>query len=411
MRFLILTQYFLPEPGAAQVRLSAIARRLIRSGHKVEVVTGMPNYPLGRIAEKYRHSLYRLESWEGIPVHRVWLYPAQGAGLKRILNYISFVLTSLVGLARSQKPDYLFVESPPLFLAIPGIVAARLWNIPWIFNVADLWPDSVAEMNLLPSGWLLRSAAALERWTYRNATYVTAVTWAIRRQLRTEKAVPERKILFLPNGVDTELFRPLPRDLSLLQHLRLQNKQVVIFPGTHGYAHGMESILQAAEQLRGTDNVHFLLIGSGSVKLKLITEAQRLGLRNITFHDPVPPEDISRFISIAFCGLVTMRNIPLLRDARPVKALAIMGCAKPLVLAVGEASGTFVRQAKAGLVVPIEKPDAIANAIRHLVDHPEEATQLGRNGRSYVYHNLRWSILVDQWLQELQQEPCGLHKG
>lgn len=401
MRFLILTQYFAPEPGAAQVRLAAFAQQLVRAGHEVEIVTAMPNYPMGRILDGYRRSFYRFEQWDGIPTHRLWLYPSQGAGLRRMLNYGSFVLTSLVGLAKSRKPDYLFVESPPLFLSVPGFLAARLWGVPWIFNVADLWPDSVAEMQLLHSGWLLRAASVLEKWTYRHATYVSAVTWAIRQQLRTEKCVPQEKVLFLPNGIDTELFRPLPPDRGLLRRLGLEDKQVVIFPGTHGYAHSMESILQAAERLRHDENIHFLLVGSGSAKPQLMSAAQKLGLRNMTFLDPVPQEEIPQFISIACCGLVSMRDIPLLQDARPVKALAIMGCGKPVILAVGRGSGSFVKQAQAGLVVPVDEPDAIAGAIRYLVDHPANATQLGCNARSYVCQNLQWPRLVDEWLGQL----------
>jgi glycosyltransferase involved in cell wall biosynthesis len=265
-----------------------------------------------------------------------------------------------------------------------------------------MWPDSVAEMQLLRSGWLLRAASALEKWIYRRASHVTAVTWAIRQQLSNEKSVPEEKLLFLPNGVDTELFRPVPPDTALQQQLGLEGKQVVIFPGTHGYAHAMENVLHAAEKLRDVENIHFLLIGSGSAKPKLMFEARNLGLRNMTFLDPVPAKQIPRFISIAFCGLVSMRDIPLLQDARPVKSLAVMGCGKPVVLAVGRDSGTFVKQARAGLVVPIGEPDAIASAIRYLADHPAEAAQLGYNARSYVEQNLRWSTLVDNWLQQLR---------
>jgi colanic acid biosynthesis glycosyl transferase WcaI len=401
VRFLILTQYFAPEPGAAQVRLAALAEQLVRAGHEVEIVTAMPNYPSGRILERYRHSYYRSELWKSILIHRVWLYPSQGVGFGRMINYGSFVLSCLIGLAKSRKPDYLFVESPPLFLSLPGFIAARFWGVPWIFNVADLWPDSVAEMQLLHSGWLLRAASVLEKWTYRHATYVSAVTWAIRQQLLTEKCVPQEKLLFLPNGIDAELFRPLPPDQGLLRRLGLEDKQVVIFPGTHGYAHSVESILQAAERLRHDENIHFLLIGSGSAKPQLMCAAQKLGLRNMTFLDPVPPEQIPQFISIACCGLVSMRDIPLLQDARPVKALAIMGCGKPVILAVGRGSGSFVKQAQAGLVVPVDEPDAIAEAIRYLADHPEEAARLGCNGRSYVCQNLQWSGLVDEWLGQL----------
>ena len=410
MRFLILSQYFAPEPGAPQVRLAAFARQLVRAGHGVEVVTAMPNYPHGRMADGYRHRFYRREEWDGVTVHRLWLYASQGAGPRRMLNYASFVFTSLVGLARARKPDYLFVESPPLFLSIPAFFAAKFWGVPWIFNISDLWPDSVAELNILRTGWLLHAAFALERWTYRCATHISAVTWGIHEQLRSEKGVPEHKLLFLPNGVDTDLFKPLPRDEALLRRLGLEDKQVVIFPGTQSYAHGMESVLRAAEKLRHHENIQFLLVGSGSAKPQLQADAQRLGLRNITFLDPVPPEQIPRFISIAACGLVSLRDIPLFQEARPVKALTVMGCGKPLVFAVGRDAGSFVREAQAGWVVPVDEPDAIAGAIRYLVEHPAEAAQCGRNGRDYVCRKLQWPALVDSWLKQLLP-PLPPHMG
>lgn len=401
MKFLILTQYFAPEPGAAQVRLAAIVRQLVRAGQEVEIVTAMPNYPRGQIFDGYRRTLYRLDHWDGIPVHRVWVYASQGAGFKRMLNYASFTLTCLFGLLAAQKPDYIFVESPPLFLSVPGFLAAHHWKTPWIFNVADLWPDSIAEMHLLSIGWLMRAAFALERWTYKHATFVNAVTWGIHEQLRLEKHVPVEKLTFLPNGVDTDLFAPMTPDTSLLRRLGLEGKRVVIFPGTHGYAHGVESILRAAEKLRDDTHIHFLLLGAGSAKSSLVDQAKELGLQNITFLDPVSPEEVPRYIAISCCGLVTMRDMPLLKDARPVKALAIMGCAKPVVLAVGRGSGSFLKDAQGGLVVPIDDPDIIAIAIRYFADHPAEAAQYGRRGRAYVCRNLQWSTLVNDWLQQL----------
>jgi colanic acid biosynthesis glycosyl transferase WcaI len=214
----------------------------------------------------------------------------------------------------------------------------------------------------------------------------------------------------LPNGVDTDLFKPLPRNEALLRCLGLEGKQVVIFPGTQGYAHGMESVLRTAEKLRHHENIHFLLVGSGSAKRQLQADAQRLGLRNMTFLDPVPPEQIPQLISIAACGLVTQRNTPLFREARSVKALTVMSCGKPLVFAVGRDAGSFVKEAQGGLVVPVEEPDAIADAILCLLDHPAEAAQFGRNGRDYVCRKLQWTALVDSWLQQLLP-PLPPHIG
>lgn len=141
-----------PEIGAAQVRLASVIRELVRLGHQVEVLTAMPNYPTGHVFDGYRGKLWLEEDWEGVRVVRTWIYPAMGTGPKRLFNYFSFVLSALGGLLKVQKPDYIFVESPPLFLSLTGYLASRRFGVPFIFNIADLWPDSVRQLGLMKEG-------------------------------------------------------------------------------------------------------------------------------------------------------------------------------------------------------------------------------------------------------------------
>ena len=180
MRILILTQYFTPEIGGPQTRLMSMATELKRLGHEVEIVTGMPNYPRGEIFPGYLGRIYCREDFAGIVVHRVWLYAAMGGGLSRMLNYGSFTVTALFGLMRAKKPDYIFVESPPLLLSISGYIAGSLRGAPFILNVADLWPDAIVEGGFIRSKFLIRCMEALEKWSYRKAAYVNAVTEGIR---------------------------------------------------------------------------------------------------------------------------------------------------------------------------------------------------------------------------------------
>lgn len=228
MKFLFLTQYFPPEVGAPQVRLASLVRELARRGHGIEIVTAFPNYPTGAIFPGFRGRFYRRDIWEGLTVHRIWIYPSMGGGLKRILNYLSFTLSCAWGLVRSHRADFVFVESPPLFLSVPGWIAARLCKSKLIFNVADLWPDSVEQLGLMRDGLFLRLARALEARSYRQATYVNAVTEKMRQVLLVRKNVPPEKVLFLPNGVDTGLFRPTPPDGRLARRLGLEGKRVVL---------------------------------------------------------------------------------------------------------------------------------------------------------------------------------------
>lgn len=408
MRFLFLTQYFPPEIGAPQVRLAALVRELIRLGHEVEVVTALPNHPTGRIFPEYRGKWYVREAWEGVPVHRIWLYASIGAGIRRVFNYMSYTFTSLIGLMCAKHPDYIFVESPPLFLSIPGWVASRIWQVPMIFNVADLWPDSVRDLGLMKNGALLKFAYWLEAWSYRKAAFINAVTEGIRTTLVNHKGLPIDKVLFLPNGVDTELFRSREPDLDLQESLGLLGKKVILYAGTHGFAHGLEVAIKAAKILESQgSNIQFVFVGDGSEKARIVNMAQAMDCNNVRFLDPSPPSYIARLYSFSIAGLSTLKNNPLFEGTRPVKIFSAMASGKPVIYSGAGEGARLIESAKAGLVVPPGDPEALAEAVRNLVSNPSLAEELGRNGRRYVEENLSWSALVSDWLEQLGERRGG----
>jgi glycosyltransferase involved in cell wall biosynthesis len=402
LKFLFLTQYFAPEASAAPIRLAAIIRQLRRLGHDVEVVTAMPNYPLGRIFDGYRGKCYSCEIWEGVRVHRVWLYAAVGKGWRRYLNYLSFTLLSFFGLMKAGKADCLFVESPPLTLSVPGFIYSRLGKVPFIFYVADLWPDAVRDnLELNGEGVVLKFARALGLWSYRKADYVCAVTEGILSELQ-RRGVPPSKLLFLPNGVDVDQFAPVPADHSLRHELGLQNKEIVLYAGTHGYAHGMERILQAAKVLQERrPQCHFVFVGDGSAKPAMIRQAKELGIHNVSFLDPVPPEQVRRLFSIALCGIVSLNESSISQHTRPVKSLTAMSCGRPVVYIGPGEGGRLVNDANAGFVVQRGEPNAVAEAICRLAADPRLADKMGQNGRKFIEENLSWPLLVDRWFQDL----------
>lgn len=401
MKFLILTQYFPPEIGAAMTRLPAVAKELRRLGHEVEVVTSLPSYPQGRIFPDYKRCFYRREIRDGSVVHRVWLYAALGRGFQRVLNYGSFAVTSLAGLARAGKPDYLFLESPPLFLTVSAVIASRLWRAPLIMNVADLWPDAIIEAGILKEGLLVRILAELERWSYRKATFVNAVTEGIRDCLLHKKSLPPRKILFLPNGVDVDRFQPQPSDVVLKKKLGLEGKKIILWAGTEGQSHALEHVIEAAHFLRHQPEFHFLFVGDGTARVSLARLRDEKGLRNITFHEPVPLDQLPSFFSIAECGLASLRDIPIHNGARPSKIFPIMASGKPIVF-VGRGEGArLIEQAKAGIVIRPGDPQELAHAVEEFLTHPQLVEETGRNGRRFVEMNLSWSKLVDDWISQL----------
>jgi len=402
MRFLILTQYFPPEIGGAQTRLKFLAAELARRGHEVEIVTSFPNYPKGKFFPGYEKGIYRRETWEGLTIHRVWLYPAVGSGIKRMLNYGSFTLTCLFGLQRCKRPDYIFVESPPLFLSAPAWIAGLFWRTPFIFNVADLWPDVIVDQGFMKEGFVMRVLRAIESWSYRRAAYVNTVTDWIGKVLQEKKSIPAEKILFLPNGADTQTFQPRPPDEPLLSQLGLAEKKIVLWAGTLGFAHGIDNILNAAKLLESTHpNIHFLFVGSGSARDGLIAQSKSLNLTNVTFLDPVPLDEIVRYYSICFCGLASLINIPVYEGARPSKVFPVLASAKPLIF-IGSGEGArLVETAEAGAVVPAGNPQALADCLVQFASDFALANERGKSGRRFVEENLQWSAIVASWLAQL----------
>jgi colanic acid biosynthesis glycosyl transferase WcaI len=408
MNFLILTLYFPPEIGAAPTRLDAMARELVKLGHTVEVVTGMPNYPQGRIFPGYRGSLYRKELRDGVTIHRVWLYPTVGRGFGRLLNYLSFSLLSLYGLFKAKKPDYLFVESPPLTLSGPGNIYGYLRKVPLILNVADLWPDTLVEMGLLGPGTTLDLLYMLERWAYNKATFVNAVTEGLRNSLHNDKGLVADKLLFLPNGVDTERHAPLVADEAFKNSLGLKGNKILLYSGTLGRAHALENVLEAARLLKNEPDIHFLFLGDGSERPSLEEMKRKFRLENVSFHDPVRSEKLAPFQSIADCGLVSLRNLPIFEGARPSKMFPLLAAGKPLVFCGHGEGARLVKEAKAGIVVPPDDPQALATAISELLRNRALLKELATNGRRFVEEHYEWRKLVGKWVHDLEHSVAHL---
>jgi glycosyltransferase involved in cell wall biosynthesis len=402
MRFLILSQYFPPEVGATQVRLSSMCRELVRAGHEVDVVTGMPHHPFGKIFPSYRGRFHSREFHGGVRVHRTWLYAGGGSGWRRILSYFSFMVTSLYSIVRVRRPDYVFVDSPPLFLGVTGWMASLYWKCPFIFNVADLWPDSVLDLGVMKEGAFVRAAFGLEKWIYKRARFVTAVTQGIHDVLLERKKVPGAKILFLPNGVHTSIIQPLPPDEVLKTHLGLSGKRIAIYAGNHGYAAGAEQILYAAKLLETHPDFHFLFLGDGPDKPRLQRLAADLELRNTSFLGSVPLERVADYLSISEIALVTLRKAGVTRGARSAKTFVMMAAAKPIILAGEGENEELVRSSGAGVIVPPHEPQQFASAILAMYENPKASRTMGLRGLIYVRENFEWSILVRTWLDQLR---------
>jgi len=401
LRILMLTQYFPPEAGAAQVRLKELAKGLQRNGHQVTVVTAFPNHPSGVIPPHYRGHFRMKDEVEGIPVWRTWIYPVQrGRFWKRLLNYFSFVFSSFWGLSKAGKQDIIFFESPPLFLGITALVYGWFTRTRIIMNISDLWPESAVALGLVNSRWMIEAAESLEKLLYRKAWKISCQTEGIRDSL-LQRGVPKEKVTFLPNGVNLELFAPRERDLEMAKKLSINAEDfVLIYAGTMGYAQGLESVIRTAEILKDKTDLRFLFVGDGTEKPMLEALVKEKELSSVIFVDFQPVQEMPRYFSLSSASIVPLKKNKLFEGARPSKMFPALGSAVPVIYSGEGEAAELVLSSGGGVVVEPENSAELARAIVELKENPDRR-EMGRKGRQFVSDHYTWSEIIQAWLREL----------
>jgi len=397
----MLTQYFPPEAGAAQVRLKELAKGLQRNGHQVTVVTAFPNHPSGVIPPHYRGHFRMKDEVEGIPVWRTWIYPVQrGRFWKRLLNYFSFVFSSFWGLSKAGKQDIIFFESPPLFLGITALVYGWFTRTRIIMNISDLWPESAVALGLVNSRWMIEAAESLEKLLYRKAWKISCQTEGIRDSL-LQRGVPKEKVTFLPNGVNLELFAPRERDLEMAKKLSINAEDfVLIYAGTMGYAQGLESVIRTAEILKDKTDLRFLFVGDGTEKPMLEALVKEKELSSVIFVDFQPVQEMPRYFSLSSASIVPLKKNKLFEGARPSKMFPALGSAVPVIYSGEGEAAELVLSSGGGVVVEPENSAELARAIVELKENPDRR-EMGRKGRQFVSDHYTWSEIIQAWLREL----------
>jgi glycosyltransferase involved in cell wall biosynthesis len=399
--WLLVTQYYHPEPGAPQIRLRALVKELRRVGRRVTVLTGMPNYPDGVIYEGYRGKFRMADEVDGIQVKRIWLYPAGGKNpFKRIVNYLSFTFHTLFYLGLSRRKDIVFIEAQPITLALYGLLAQWFFKVPYIYNTPDLQVEIAAER-----GWigrsLVRLAVSLETYLMKQAYSVATVTHAFIEHFISARGVPRGRMSFLPNGVDLEHLRPLPYDEDYAKKMDVPGKKVLTYAGTHADYQGLDVILDAAKQLTHRSDIVFLMVGKGPERQRLINRAKVEGIANVFFKDS-PFEEGSLLMSISYGFIVVLRDIPAARKMRLSKTFPPLACGVPVIYAgVGE-SADIIRKHGCGIVALPENPTSLAEAVLNLVDAPESRDAFSKAGLKLVEREFSWKTIVSNWLYQVE---------
>jgi len=405
MHLAILTQYYRPEIGAPQARLSNLASHFVRRGHSVTVLTAMPNYPIGKVYDGYA-GLLRREKLEGIDIVRTFIYPTTKTDfVRRLTNYFSFVITSsLVGTILLKKVDFLLVESPPLFLGLTGILLSRLKGARLIFNVSDLWPESAVRLGMIEEkSWSYRCSAWLEKLCYRSAWLVTGQSKGILASI--SERFPHCRTFHLSNGAD--ISRYLPETFMASNDGEQKESFVLLYAGLHGLAQGLAQLLDAAEQLQDQKEFRFLLVGDGPEKKELVQRAQQRRIANVEFLDPRPAEEVPALLAAADVLLVPLGlDLP---GAVPSKLYEAMASGRPVVLVASGEAAEIVREHHAGItIMPGELKELVA-ALRRLKAEPALRKEFGNNGRKAATLHYDRKKIADRFINHLEQNSRLRH--
>lgn len=378
MRILFLTENFPPETNAAATRVSERALYWVKAGHQVTVLTCAPNFPGGKLFDGWSNRWRQVEEMTGIRVVRVKTYIAPNEGFaKRILDFISFMITAFVAGLFEPRPDVVISTSPQFFAAVGGWALGAVRRVPFVFELGDLWPRSITAVGAMKESAVIRWLERLELFLYRRSAAVVALTRAFKDDL-IRRNIPAAKIAVVINGVDLPRYAPRPRDAELAAAWGLEGSFVIGYVGTHGMAHGLINVLDAAERLKDCPRIKFLLVGAGAERQMLMNDAKRRGLDNVVFGPAQPKEMMPKVWSLCDVALVHLKDSPAFAEVIPSKIFEAMGMGLPLLLVAPQGEASHIVEAdQAGLFVPAAQPQALADAARRLEGDAQLLAQLG----------------------------------
>jgi lipopolysaccharide/colanic/teichoic acid biosynthesis glycosyltransferase len=390
MRILLLTQWFDPEPTFKGL---LFAKQLQAMGHQVQVLTGFPNYPGGKVYPGYRIRWFQREIVEGVEVLRAPLFPSHDqSGFKRALNYLSFWLSStLVGMLIARKADVIYAYHPPLTTGVAAACIGAARGTPFVVDIQDLWPDTLSATGMLSHPRLLHLIERLCQWVYRQAAHVTVLSPGFKTRLEERGVLPE-KITVVPNWADEAQIR-LEHRPEDAQNFGMTGRFNVVFAGTMGKAQALEAVLEAARLLPSDSSVQFVLVGGGIDVENLEAKRYALGLTNVRFLPRMPPSEIGRVLGLADALLVHLKDDPLFAITIPSKTQAYLHAGKPVIMAVRGDAATLVEDACAGVTVSPENPEALAAAVQELTRTPQSQLEdMGARGQAYYRQYLSLEV-------------------
>lgn len=398
LKILFLAHFYPPEMGGAAARLSGLARCMVNFGHAVTVVTGIPNYPSGRIYKGYRKRFVHKERLDGVPIFRTWVYftPLKSS-FHRIMNYISFMIFSIiVGIKLKKQFDVVIVSSPPLFIGLSGLFLSKVWHIPWIFDIRDIWPDIAVEAGEFKvNDPIVKIGRMITKLIYNTADHLTPVTISKCEKI-IGQGIDKNKITMISNGIDMNFINS-STSINWRMDLDLENKCIFVYAGLIGIAQGLDIIIDVANQLRESEQIHFLIVGDGIQKNHLVDRTKQMELSNITFLGSQKRDNISSLLIMADAAIIPLAN-PAITDAIPSKLMEAWGCKKPVILVASGESNRLVNKISGGLTVEPGDLPGLLVAVKYFYRNASRIQHYGTNGYAYITKSFTREILARQMI-------------
>jgi len=402
MHILFLSHYFPPEVNAPASRTFENAKRWIRAGHEVTVVTCVPSHPKGVIYPGFQKRLFQWDDIDGIRVLRVMTYLSPNKGfLKRIANYVSYMISAICFSPLVKHADIVVSTSPQFFCGLAGYFVARMKGLKWVLEIRDLWPESIVTVGAIQQRQVIRFLEGLEKFLYVHADHIVSLTHAFKRHI-AGKGVPEDQISIITNGADFEMYRPLARQNEISAIHGLNDQFVVSYIGTHGMAHSLKTVLEAASILKDRKDIRFLLVGDGAERDALVKEKERLGLDNVLMLPQQPKEKMPEFLAASDVSMVLLKKDDLFKTVLPSKLFEAMAMERPIILGVDGESREILENAACGIYMEPENAGELAAAVEKLYRDRALVKTLGENGRLYVKRHFDREKLAVRYLTLLE---------
>jgi colanic acid biosynthesis glycosyl transferase WcaI len=402
MRILLITQWFQPEQMYKGV---PFVKELVKLGHEVEILTGFPNYPGGKIYKGYKIRFLQRETIEGIPIIRVPLYPSHDrSGWHRFLNYISFAISAaIIGPWVVKKADVAYVYHPPATIGFPAMMIKLLRGIPFAYDIQDLWPDTLAATGMFTNKLGLWLVDIWCRFVYWQARKIIVLSPGFKTTL-IDRGVPDDKIKVIYNWADDTTVKPVSKNSVLASKLGLEGKFNIVFAGNMGKAQALEAVIAAANVLKNEyPNLQFVFVGAGVELDNLKKRAYDAGLKNIFFLPQQPLSEVGAILALADVLLVHLKDKPLFRITIPSKIQAYMAVGRPILVGVRGDATDLVINAKAGFSCIPEDVESIADGVRKFLKmSPQELDQMGENGRKFYQQELALTVGTKKFAEVLE---------